>query len=543
MKTLCIFLLSLSVLCGAENPPNILLLILDDWGVDSSPIDNSPEQNPGTTFPEMPNLQALADRGLHFANAYAQPVCSPTRATILTGRHPFRHGIGNPKQSELAASELTLPKILTARKSPYRLASFGKWHLGSSPESPHTTGGWPHFSGILRGGVRNYYKWSKTTDGTTTESTIYSTTDQVNEAIDFIKSGDVNPWFVWIGFNAPHTPFHNPPKDLTTYPQFPTDSDGEISRKNLRSAYEASLQALDTEIGRLLENIDLENTNIILIGDNGTPNRVVQAPFTRQHAKGSLYQGGIHVPLAVAGPCIQKTGTSNALVHCVDLFSTILDLAEIPIAEATAEVKHIDSQSLLPIFQNKATAPRTIISETFSHPTSSGDGRAIISSAFPDYKLIAFGDPTSSSDETKYEMYHISSDPNEQSPLGLPPSPDATYRAAYEALLTIDKSLAPQEDKTGTYEKFLYLELPENLRSAGPPRRQEVTPTSILINGTIKATFVSRENDAGEFTQFTIKCSVPEDAKPPFEAEITFPENPRTAKTRNFKALKVTLQP
>ena len=536
MKTPLILLalcLSSLPVFSAEKP-NILLLIVDDWGIDSSPLDNDSTKSPGTTFPQMPNLQALAARGMHFTNAYAQPVCSPTRATILTGRHPFRHGIGNPKQSQLSAKEVTLPEIFTEEKSPYQLASFGKWHLGNSPDSPKAIGGWEHFSGILGGGVDNYYEWRKTTNGTSTESTTYTTTDQVNDAIEFIESHPEDPWFAWIGFNAPHTPFHNPPAELTTTPQFPTDESGELSRANLKPAYQSALQALDSEIGRLLKNVDLEKTNIILIGDNGTPPRVVQAPFTRQHAKGSLYQGGIHVPLIMAGPDVPNPGTSDKLVHCVDLFSTILDLAHITDKPIT------DSQSLLPILENKDEEPRTIISEKFSSPSSEGDGRAIITSTFPGYKLIAFCDPRNPLSETKYEMYRISTDINEQEPLALPPAAEAPHHAAYQALLAIHKSLSPE--KEAAEGKVLYLSLPTRLRASGPPPRPNVAPTSIIINGT-DATFISREDESGKFNQFFIKCSIPESTAPPYSAKITFPENPRTGDTRNFEALKVIPAP
>ena len=281
---------AISINTHTINPPhNILLLIVDDWGTDSSPIDNNTTLNPGTTFPPMPNVEALAARGLRFTNAYAQPVCSPTRATILTGRQPFRHGVGAPEGAALPASELTLPEIFAAESSPYQLASYGKWHLGGGETGPADLGGWPEFAGILNGGVASYTNWNKTENGVTTNGvTTYSTSDQVNEAINFINAQSSNPWFVWMGFNAPHTPFHNPPSELHGYPTYPTDGNGEVTGANRRFAYEAALQSLDTEIGRLLANVDLETTNVILIGDNGTPGSVVQAPYGNGHAKDTL---------------------------------------------------------------------------------------------------------------------------------------------------------------------------------------------------------------------------------------------------------------
>ncbi|MEP3214960.1 MAG: sulfatase-like hydrolase/transferase, partial [Luteolibacter sp.] len=421
---------------------SILLLILDDWGVDSSPLDNA--ATAGATFPKMPNLEALAARGIRFTNAYAQPTCAPTRASIITGRFAFRHGIGTPEGANLPAAELTLPEFFTATKSPYALASFGKWHLGGGDNGPAELGGWPHFAGILRGGVDDYYDWTKTTDGVTQKSTTYTTTDQVDDTLTFIKSNSGKPWFAWVGFNAPHTPFHNPPENLHTQGKDPLG-------KSNRTAYEAALETLDSEIGRLLASVDLENTHIILIGDNGTPGQVVQAPFSRTHAKGSLFQGGIHVPLVIASPDISAPGTITEPTHCVDLFATILEMAGIDPAAAT---NPIDSRSLLPLLDGTSLVPRSLgeggfaVSEQFGKIRGGGsEGRAIISALHPDYKLIAYGDPTAPT-EPKYAMYRISTDPNEQSPLTLIPQTTAPHFAAWETLTAINDSLAPGETTT-----------------------------------------------------------------------------------------------
>ena len=128
---------------------NVLLLIVDDWGIDRSPLDN---QDPNAVLPKMPTLQSLAQSGVRFTKAYAQPLCSPTRATILTGRHPFRHGVGSPVKASnaLKEEELTLPDILTEQNSRYAHASFGKWHLGGGNSGPSTTGGWRQFKGFRR---------------------------------------------------------------------------------------------------------------------------------------------------------------------------------------------------------------------------------------------------------------------------------------------------------------------------------------------------------------------------------------------------------
>ena len=489
---------AISINTHTINPPhNILLLIVDDWGTDSSPIDNNTTLNPGTTFPPMPNVEALAARGLRFTNAYAQPVCSPTRATILTGRQPFRHGVGAPEGAALPASELTLPEIFAAESSPYQLASYGKWHLGGGETGPADLGGWPEFAGILNGGVPSYTNWSKTENGVTTNGvTTYSTSDQVNEAINFINAQSSNPWFVWMGFNAPHTPFHNPPSELHGYPTYPTDGNGEVTGANRRFAYEAALQSLDTEIGRLLANVDLETTNVILIGDNGTPGSVVQAPYGNGHAKDTLYQGGIHVPMVIAGPDVTTCGTSHKLVHCVDLFSTILDLAGINVETATASVDTIDSQSLLPVIKGRDTINRFMIAERFNG-TSATDGRTLISADHPGYELIAYGDPTSASATATYEIYYLPDDPNEQSPLTVPPNTSDSHYAAYNALVEKDLALRPAP----IAGDILYLKLPNITGPAGVPANTVVNPISITIGGA-PATFIARFDQSDNYSQF-----------------------------------------
>ena len=517
---------------------NILLLIVDDWAIDSSPVDNNTTLNPGTSYAPMPNLETLAARGLRFTNAYAQPVCSPTRATILTGRYAFRHTVGWPAGATLPAIELTLPEIFTAESSSYDLATFGKWHLGGGSTGPLDLGGWTEFAGILGGGVSNYTDWSKTVNGVTTNNvTTYTTTDQVDDAVSFISGQTTDPWFVWIGFNAPHTPFHNPPTTptlLEDYPEY-AETDGVVTGTDRRGAYEASLQALDTEIGRLLNSVDLNTTNIIIIGDNGTPGAVAQAPFDSSHAKGTLYDGGIHVPLIMAGPDIPLTGTSHKLVHCVDLFATILDLAGIDIGTATSSVDTIDSQSIVPIFNGQDGATRYIVSEAFG---GNVDGRTIISSDYPDYKLIIFGDPTTASDVSTYELYNLSQDENEQTPLDVPVLGDSHYNA-YQALLAKDLELSPTVEAGDT----IYLHLEETSGPSSAPQNPNLAPTSIDIDG-VSATYLGRFNQTDSYNRFWVKCTLPDTSSAPYTAaNVTFTNVPMGNATRVLGVTEIIIAP
>lgn len=404
--------------------PNILLLIVDDWGIDSSSLYNT---NTSASLLPMPTLDALAAQGLLFNSAYVQPTCSPTRTNILTGRYSFRHGVGSPVSgnAQLTEAEITLPEVFAAASSPYALASFGKYHLNAGntnviADTPNTIAGWPHFAGGMGGGVSDYYNWTKVTNGVVERNVSdYVTTVTVNDAATWIESQVDNPWFCWIGFNAAHTPFHNPPEELHSYSGIPDTPTGA----NRRPAYEAALEALDTEINRLLQSVDLSETMIIVMGDNGTPAGVVQAPFDNSHAKGSVYDGGTHVPFMIAGPEVKFTGSTDALVHCVDLFDTILGWAGIDYMEHVPVDVAIDSISLSPVLNGGVGERQFALSESFG---SSNDATA---SAVTDgrYKLVLVPDAPE-------EFYDMATDENEQENL-LDSGLSTDEQAAYNALV------------------------------------------------------------------------------------------------------------
>ncbi|MCP5029024.1 MAG: sulfatase-like hydrolase/transferase, partial [Actinomycetia bacterium] len=309
----------------SRSQPNILLLIADDYGVESSAC--YPELALDRAAP-TPRLAELCEEGVVFENAWSSPTCSPTRAGMLTGRHSFRTGVGEQETRDNSVSigpdELTLPRILDSADSGYRHASFGKWHLGGEADNPNVMG-WGHFSGLFTGALRDYESWTKTVDGETETVEQYATTETVDDALGWIGTGE-DPWLAWVAFNAPHTPFHLPPEELHTATLSGEDTDIEA---NPGVYYDAAMEALDNEVGRLLDGLSPEvrsNTVIVFVGDNGSPARV--SSHQRGQAKGGLYEGGIHVPLAVSGPGI-VTERSDALVGTVDIFATVLDMAGI----------------------------------------------------------------------------------------------------------------------------------------------------------------------------------------------------------------------
>ena len=391
----------------AVGQPNILFIILDDWGIDSFDVYNS---HPEASLPPLPTLARLADEGMVFTRAYSMPVCSPTRATIMTGRYPFRHGVGAPVSGDavLQESELTLPEAFIAGESPYSLGSFGKWHLSSGrtqliASDPNEIGGWPTYKGGLGGGPESYFLWTKVSDGEIEEGvTDYATTVTISDAATWIDAQGSNPWFCWVALNASHTPFHRPPEELHSY----TGLDDEPAGAQRRPAYEAALEAADTELARLLESVDLSQTNIIVIGDNGTPNAVVQAPFSQGHAKGSLYEGGVRVPFFITGPDVPTPGVSDALVNCVDLFSTILEMANLQANSLVPGGTEIDSQSLFSHLQGEPFDRAYGFAQLFGSENDA-NGKA---ARDEQYKLIRF-------EESGDEFYDLLADEDEQNNL------------------------------------------------------------------------------------------------------------------------------
>ena len=339
--------------------PNILLLIADDFGVDVAsfyPKDSRRETTPPA--PPMPNLQALARQGVLFTRVWASPWCSPTRAEILTGRYGFRTGIGRANSGglpPLSTSEVTLPEAFTAALGKqYSLANLGKWHLSSGENDP-ALHGWIHYAGGHPdlGNLPSYFNWPKTVDGVTTTSTVYATTDTVDETLQVIAQAGKQGkrYFAWTAFNAPHDPFDPPPAGL--HPQTPLPPTGATNR----AKFEAMVEALDTEIGRLLKQVTLADTTVIFIGDNGTTGGVIAPPYSRAKAKATMYEGGVRVPLLVAGSgVVSPNRRVSALVSAVDLFPTILELAGV----SAASVPPNDGVSLVRYLRAKAhPAPRS----------------------------------------------------------------------------------------------------------------------------------------------------------------------------------------
>jgi arylsulfatase A-like enzyme len=273
---------------------------------------------------------------------------------------------------------------------------------------------------------------TETGEVTTAPDTRYATTALVDDALEWIDQQPTqSPWLVMLAFNAPHTPFHAPPAALR--PTFSdadldADSDGECDQN--RDCFRAAIEALDTELGRFLDTATEFDggrpTVVVVLGDNGSPGQVVQPPFTREHSKDSLYEGGVHVPLIISGPTsiIAGRGATDGLAHAaVDVFATLIELAGLSVPDG------VDGVSLLPMLAD----PSSSVRETLYTDGSTSQNDPIEGAVLRDesYKVHWFD----VSVPGHYGCYDLTEDVNETHDLivnGAPPSICATL---FDALL------------------------------------------------------------------------------------------------------------
>ncbi|WP_346883613.1 sulfatase-like hydrolase/transferase [uncultured Algibacter sp.] len=358
--------------------PNIILILADDMGLDATPGYNTF----GAVKPMMPNLQAMLNDGIKFTNLWAYAVCSPTRASIITGKYGFRTQVSKPGD-DLSLNETSLQKYMANENTGYANAVIGKWHLSDDESHPNNLGV-DYYAGMLSGGVRSYSSWDLVENGQTTTVNEYTTTKLTDLAINWIDNQS-QPWFLWLAYNAPHTPFHLPPNDLHFQGDLPSDT--ASINANPIPYYMAMLEAMDTEMGRLFNSLsdqERANTIFVFVGDNGTPNRVVQS-YPRQRAKNSIYQGGVNVPMVISGKNVERKNTEeNAVINTTDLFATIANIAGVNVTEIN------DSKSFKPLLTSSSGAIRKY---AYSDVTNNSGA---IDYAVTDgiYKYIAFSDNT-----------------------------------------------------------------------------------------------------------------------------------------------------
>ncbi|MEL6666912.1 MAG: sulfatase-like hydrolase/transferase [Pseudomonadota bacterium] len=344
--------------CGQSGPvqsheserPHIVILLADDLGIDVAPCHSQTVR--------MPFLESLCDRSVVLERAYTHPVCTPSRATLMTSRHPYEHGANNVAQSarKLALEETTLAERFKALDSePYSTAGFGKWHLSDDEngglDSPNLQG-FDFFEGTPRQ-HQTYAFWDFDwwRNGELIEESVptYRTTFIVDRVLDYFKaSQDQGPQFIYVGFTNPHLPFHLPPAELHAYEEMPPPPKrGPLKQPAQPGFYQANrrdarldpyffamLESLDHEIQRLVVELQRESDRPILFlfaGDNGTSPEVYQGDTSAGYrAKGTLYEGGAAVPIQIwesGNELGLEYARSAKLFHFADIGPTLLSFA------------------------------------------------------------------------------------------------------------------------------------------------------------------------------------------------------------------------
>lgn len=369
--------------------PNILLIIADDLGKDAA---NGFTE--GNIKPNTPNIDAIRNNGLTFSNLWVNPTCTPTRASIITGKYGYSTNVKGAGDV-LAQSEVTLQKYIHDNtNSNYASALIGKWHLSgnNSMVNPESFG-IDYYAGLIRGAVDDYYRWQLSESGVSSLQTSYITEKLTDLSIDWVNQQS-KPWFLWLAYTAPHTPFHVPPSNTHNQGDLPSYTNG----MNPLPYYMAAIESMDYQIGRLLNNIsDEEKDNLVMIfiGDNGTPNQVAQSPYSSATVKSTLYQGGINTPLFISGVNVSRIGTDDNLITSTDLFATISEMAGINMPQI------YDSKS----FKSLLSQSSRIRDYQYTEMKDETDDQWAIGNG--EYKLIVNA-------KGNKEMYHLFDDPYEQ---------------------------------------------------------------------------------------------------------------------------------
>jgi arylsulfatase A len=390
---------------AGPRPPNIILILVDDLGWRDVGFM-------GNTFVETPQIDRLAKTGMVFSQAYASaPNCAPTRACLLSGQYPPRHGIYtvvDPRQpagsawhkllaahseSELATEVVTLPEAL--RPAGYATGFFGMWNLGRGRSGPRTPGG-QGFDTVVFPENLGFGK-----DAYFDDTGNYLSDRLADEVLRFASEQRGRPFFVYLADHAVHAPFDPKPDLLAKYQRKARlQGDGRDD-----PAYAATIEAVDQSVGRIVAGLDqlglADDTVIIFTSDNGgTP----QYTPPLKGSKGQLYEGGIRVPLVVTGPMVTRPGsTTDMPVASIDIYPTLLELA----GAATSQGQVLDGVSWADVLRGGRPPDRQRMFWHFPCYV----GRATPASAVRegDFKLIEFFE-----DGGRLELYNLSDDPAEQ---------------------------------------------------------------------------------------------------------------------------------
>lgn len=355
--------------------PNIVFFLADDLGYMDIGANNP------KTFYETPNIDALAAKGMRFKQGYAAcPVCSPTRASIMTGKYPARVRVTDfigaaqpekwrrptrllpaPYREHLALEEVTLAEAL--RDAGYTNFFAGKWHLGNGEFSPNAQGFGPNLQG------KSQFYYPPDSPPVDPKNDPKSTDRIAAAAVRFIEANHGRPFFAYLPFPAVHIPIGAKPELVEKYQRkrtsAPADAWGTERASKVRlvqnhAAYAAMLEQMDAAIGRVLAALErhglAERTVVVFMSDNGGLATAEGHPTSNlplRAGKGWLYEGGIREPWIIRAPGVTRPGSvCDTPVTSTDFYPTLLELAGLPLRPG----QHADGVSLVPLLKGSALA-------------------------------------------------------------------------------------------------------------------------------------------------------------------------------------------
>jgi arylsulfatase A-like enzyme len=323
--------------------PNLVIILTDDQGWWDVPSNGNP-------YVETPHLDRLAREGVQFTQFYACPVCAPTRASLMTGRHYLRTGVYNTRfgGDHLDPAERTLPQILAQHG--YRTGLFGKWHLGQSRKYHPNQRGFHDALSFAQGHTERYfYPDQLTWNGRPVAARGYISDILTDGAIQFIESNRSGPFFAYLAFNAPHSPNYIDNGRAERYLK------KGVNLVNLNDAQiYGMIQRCDENIGRLLARLDelqiADNTVVLFLSDNGGVSRQFKGGL--RGAKASAFEGGVRVPFYARWPGHFPAGvTVTAPVMVADILPTFCELAGLPVVQGRGQPA-LDGRSLTPLLKS-----------------------------------------------------------------------------------------------------------------------------------------------------------------------------------------------
>lgn len=435
-QILLIAILCISMQAHAQNKkPNIVFLLIDDLGYADCGFNGGKDIL-------TPNIDRLAKAGSILENHYVQPVCSPTRSALMTGRYPTKTGIYTiitpGAQWGLSLNERTLANAL--KEAGYHTAITGKWHLGEFEKAyqPNARGfdyQYGHFFGSIdyytheRNNQMDWYR-----NGTPLKEEGYSTHLIAREACQTIEKNDQKkPLFLYVPFNGVHSPFQTPDQYTAAYPNL------EGNRKKLAGM----LAAVDEAVGQIVASLKksgmLENTLIVFSSDNGGPPPGNNAPL--RDFKGSIYEGGTRAAAFAFWPGQIPAGKKiSGAMHMIDWYPTFVTLAGGSLKQALP----IDGKDVWPMITKGAPSPHKAILSV----STRGISQAAI--RMGDWKLIVAGgveaaDGTQQKQPKKYEpvsLFNLLEDPGESRNLAST-YPDKVAELRKELSLLLKDAVAP----------------------------------------------------------------------------------------------------